>query len=291
MWPIGTGSQNQKCSCMQSDLLGTTHKTKTIHAWNMTCWKRLTKPQNCSCMQCESWPTRNDSQYQNCSCLQCDLLETAHKTKTAMWHGDNYPQNKSIHAFNVAWRQVMRKLKSKLFTQANWLSTHTCQTTQFTSIKYSFFIIVGGCGQTGKWKQENIIFMRFGCCFKPSTKDWKTVKRAADECHHQIHTGWLSAIGWEISLEVRFEVVHAYLARHCFFLPLPHVPIGIQNAAGTSEKTKDTACIREIQVHKLWTKVYSQQGLTAMSTSTDLVVFLEAVDSQQLSMAQSRLPT
>ena len=38
--------------------------------------------------------------------------------------------------------------------------------------------------------------------------------------------------------EVRFEVVHAYLAHH-FFLPLPHVPVGIQNAAATSEKTKD----------------------------------------------------
>ena len=30
--------------------------------------------------------------------------------------------------------------------------------------------------------------------------------------------------------------MRAYLSQHCFFLPLPHVPIGIQNAAGTSEK-------------------------------------------------------
>jgi len=37
---------------------------------------------------------------------------------------------------------------------------------------------------------------------------------------------------------VRFEV-HAYLAQHCFFLPLPQVLIGIQNAAGTREKTND----------------------------------------------------
>ena len=40
-------------------------------------------------------------------------------------------------------------------------------------------------------------------------------------------------------LEVRFEVVHVYFAQHCFFLPLPHVLVGIQNAAATSEKTKD----------------------------------------------------
>ena len=30
------------------------------------------------------------------------------------------------------------------------------------------------------------------------------------------------------------------------------------------KKQKTPACIREIQVHKLWTKVYSQQELTAM---------------------------
>ena len=33
--------------------------------------------------------------------------------------------------------------------------------------------------------------------------------------------------------------MHAYLAQHCFFLPLPHMPVGIQNATTTSEKTKD----------------------------------------------------
>ena len=54
-----------------------------------------------------------------------------------------------------------------------------------------------------------------------------------------MHTDWPSAIGYKISSEVRFEVVHAYLAQHCFFLPLPHVPVGIQNAAATNEKTKD----------------------------------------------------
>ena len=112
--------------------------------------------------------------------------------------------------------------------------------------------------------------MKFCCHFKLNKKI-VAVKRAADERHHQIHTGWPSAIGSEIPSEVRFEVVHAYLAQHCFFLPLPHVPIGIQNAAGTSEKTKDPACIREIQVHRLWTKVYSQQGLTAMRDSQHML--------------------
>ena len=40
--------------------------------------------------------------------------------------------------------------------------------------------------------------------------------------------------------------------------------VGIQNAAATSEKQKTLASIREIQVHKHWTKVYFQKRLTAM---------------------------
>ena len=54
-----------------------------------------------------------------------------------------------------------------------------------------------------------------------------------------MRTDWPSAVGQEISSEVRFEVVHVYFAQHCFFLPLPHVLVGIHNAAATSEKTKD----------------------------------------------------
>ena len=41
------------------------------------------------------------------------------------------------------------------------LLDHTCQPIQFTNIKYIFFIILGGYGHTGKWIQENIIFMIF----------------------------------------------------------------------------------------------------------------------------------
>ena len=33
--------------------------------------------------------------------------------------------------------------------------------------------------------------------------------------------------------------MHAYLA-HRFFLPLPHVSVGIKNVAATSEETKDS---------------------------------------------------
>ena len=39
--------------------------------------------------------------------------------------------------------------------------------------------------------------------------------------------------------------MHVYFAQHCFFLPLPHVLVGIQNAAATGEKTKDPSLHRE----------------------------------------------
>ena len=47
---------------------------------------------------------------------------------------------------------------------------HTCQPIQFTGIKFKKIIILGGYGHIGKWIQENIIFMRFCCCFKQSKK-------------------------------------------------------------------------------------------------------------------------
>ena len=53
---------------------------------------------------------------------------------------------------------------------------------------------------------------------------------------------------------------YAYLVQHCFFLPLPQGLVGIRNAFATSKKPKTPACIREIQVRKLWSKVYSQKG-------------------------------
>ena len=50
---------------------------------------------------------------------------------------------------------------------------HTCQPRQFTGIKKKSLIILGEYGNTGKWIQENIIFMRYCCCFKLSKKIFK----------------------------------------------------------------------------------------------------------------------
>ena len=100
MWPTGNDSQNQNYSCMQCDHLETAHKTKTVHACNVTYWKLFTKPK---LFKHAIWPTGNNSQNQNCSCMQSDL-ETTHKTKT-------------VHACNLTWKLLT---KPKLFMHAIW---------------------------------------------------------------------------------------------------------------------------------------------------------------------------
>ena len=69
----------------------------------------------------------------------------------------------------------------------------------------------------------------------------------------------MGSIGYKILSEVRFEVARVYFAQHCFFLPLCWMEFKMP----LPPAKKQEACIREIQVHKLWTKVYSQKGLTA----------------------------
>ena len=60
--------------------------------------------------------------------------------------------------------------------------------------KYIFFIILGGYGHTGKWIQENIIYMRFCCCFKLSKK-LKNCQTSSQHMHRQMHTDWPSTVG------------------------------------------------------------------------------------------------
>ena len=100
--------------------------------------------------------------------------------------------------------------------------------------------------------------MRFCCCFKLSKK----IQNCQTSSRHTPlpNAHWLAWCNRLRNL-IRSEI---WSAQHCF-LPLPRMPVGIQNAAATSKKQKTLVCIREIQVHKLWTKVYSQKGLTAMA--------------------------
>ena len=73
--------------------------------------------------------------------------------------------------------------------------SHTCQPIQFTSIKYSFSLFGGEYGHIGKWIQENIIFMRFCCCFKLSKKTEKLLNEQLTLTNHQMHNDWPNTIG------------------------------------------------------------------------------------------------
>ena len=63
-----------------------------------------------------------------------------------------------------------------------YLSTHTVY-----QYKIHFFHYLGGNGLKGKLIQENIIFMRFCCCFELSEKIKKTVEQATNTRHRQLH--------------------------------------------------------------------------------------------------------
>ena len=57
-------------------------------------------------------------------------------------------------------------------------------------------------------------------------------------------------------MHIQHNIASSFYCHTCrleFKMPLP-----------PAKKQKTLACIREIQVHKLWTKVYSPRGLTAM---------------------------
>ena len=146
--------------------------------------------------------------------------------------------------------------------------SHTCQPVQFTSIKYSFSLFFGGeYGHTGKRIQENISFMRFCCCFKLSKK----IQKLSNEL--PTNTIAECTLCNRLRNLVRSEIwSHACIfsniasSFHCHTCRLefktPLLP---------AKNQKTPACIREIHVHKLWTKVYSQKGLTAMLSAPQAI--------------------
>ena len=74
-----------------------------------------------------------------------------------------------------------------------FMTLYTCQPIQFTSIKYSFFHYFGEIWPYWKMDTEKRNFHEILLLL--SKKDDKTLKWAADTCHHQMHTDWPSAIG------------------------------------------------------------------------------------------------
>ena len=163
------------------------------------------------------------------------------------------------------WKRHAILVQSFHNVNLSYLSTHTvCQ----CKIQFFFLIILGGYGHIGKWIQENTIFMRFCCCFKLSKKIEKLSNEQPMNAIIKFTLAVLSAIGEEISSEVRIVIWSCA----CIFSTTLLLPFTATRADWNSKclwyqrgEKKTPACIREIQVHKLWTKVYSQQGLTAMA--------------------------
>ena len=86
------------------------------------------------------------------------------------------------------WKKDYIKLKFHHDVYAAYLSTHTVY-----RYKIQFFLLFWGdmaILQQQKWIQENIIFMRFCCCFKLSKKIEKLWKEQPNAHHHQMHTDW-----------------------------------------------------------------------------------------------------
>ena len=93
-------------------------------------------------------------------------------------------------------------------------------------------IIILGFGNTGKWLQENIIFMRFCCCFKQSKK---TEKLSNQQPTHAIAKCILTGLvqqakksHWKWDLKSRMCISHNIASSfHChtcqleFKMPLP----------------------------------------------------------------------
>ena len=104
--------------------------------------------------------------------------------------------------------------------------------------------------------------MRFCCCFKQSKK----VETCRTSSRHtpSPNAHWPSAIAY---YRLRNLARSACVFHTTLLLPSAATcQLELKMPLPPAEKKlwKKMACIREIQVHKLWATVYSQNGLTAM---------------------------
>ena len=114
--PAWNNSLNQNYSCMQCDLLETTHKTtKTIHACNLTNWELLTKPK---LFMHETWPVGNYSQIQ----------KTAHACNVSRGLLEMTQNIKTVHACNVTYRKLLTKPNCNV-TYRKLLTKPNCNVT------------------------------------------------------------------------------------------------------------------------------------------------------------------
>ena len=130
------------------------------------------------------------------------------------------------------------------------MHSHTCQSIQFTGIKYRVFsIILGGKNHTAKWIQENIIFRRFCCCFKLSKKIEKLSNEQPTDAPVALSnatTGllpkWVSFCSTSISLHT---LICTHACMHKYMLVHIHACVHTH----THTHTHTHACIKHTQTH------------------------------------------
>ena len=108
-----------------------------------------------------------------------------------------------------------------------------------------------------------MIFMRF-CCFKLSKKIGKL---SNEQPTHNIAKCTLTGLVFRLRNLTGSEIwSHACIFSTTLLLPSTATHAGWNSKCHCCRRKnkQKTACIREILVHKLWTKVYSQKGLTGM---------------------------
>ena len=109
-------------------------------------------------------------------------------------------------------------------------------------------------------KPAHLIFTRFCCCFKMSKKLKNCWTHAITKCTltSLVQQAKKSHQKWDLKSHmcISHNIASSFQCHTC--------QLELKMLLPPAKKKQTPACIREIHVHKLWTKVYSQKGLTAM---------------------------
>ena len=102
-------------------------------------------------------------------CIQCVKCSTGSLVLWYWYSGSLHNfHGEGIPVFDCSWQEWILMVLSSAGNH------HTCQPIQFAKTQYKihFFSLFWGnmAILTGKWIQENVIFVRFCCCFKLSKK-------------------------------------------------------------------------------------------------------------------------
>ena len=86
---------------------------------------------------------------------------------------------------------------------------------------------------------------------------------------------------------MRFEVACVYFAQHCFFLPLTHLPVGIENAAATSKKTKDPSLHKGNRFTNSGLRFSPQRGWQLCRSATLIILLFNIISLSVVAVSGS----